>query len=216
MGQDAAVAAVDEEVLDAVPQERFAAAIDGEALADAAEIQPHARLEEADRVRSGVQFDEMGADERTGFVEAVFFGHCAGAAGETPGFPQRPGGDVVGPARLPRDLHRQLQQGEKPRLDGNRGLGRGGVDLAQFALRTEDRQLVFQLLDLVEGFQGDFRALGILPGAEANLELAGHGRAGYANQVRLAAVYRHGRSASSGFSSINSASPAAANSRPVT
>ena len=111
-------------------------------------------------MRSGVQFDEMGADERTGFGEAVFFGHCAGAAGKAPGFPQRPGGDVVGPAGLPRDLHRQLQQSEQPRLDFDRPLGRGGVDLAQFAVRTEDRQLVFQLLDLVEGFQGGFRRRG--------------------------------------------------------
>ena len=66
VGQDAAVSAVDEKILDAVPQERFAAAIDGETLADAAEIQPHARLEEADRPAGGVQFDQMAADAASG------------------------------------------------------------------------------------------------------------------------------------------------------
>ena len=76
-GQDAAVSAVDKEVLDSMPQERLAAAIDGETLADAAEIQPHAWLAKADRPGDGVEFDQIAADERTGLFEAVCFGDGA-------------------------------------------------------------------------------------------------------------------------------------------
>ncbi len=217
MGQDAAVAPLDEKILDAGGQKPFAAAIHGVALADAAQVEPHARIEKADGLLPGVQLDQVAADVPAGLGQLLAPGHGPGAAGEAPDFPERAGGDVIRPAALLADPHGEFEQLEQPRLDRHGPRGRRRIDPRQLAVGAEDRQLGLQLLDQVEGIQGGLGAMGILTGAETDLELAGHGGPRYPHQVRLAfAGHRRLRNTSNGFSSINSARPASASSRPVT
>ena len=76
-GQDAALAAVDQKVGQTALGEPPGAAIDGIALANAAEIDLEARLQEADRVAGRIELDEPSADPRRAAAKSA----AAGTAG---------------------------------------------------------------------------------------------------------------------------------------
>ena len=71
---------------------RSAATVHGVALADAAQVEPHARIEEADGLRAGVQLDQVAADVPAGL------GQLLGAGGTAPARRAKPQASQSGPA----------------------------------------------------------------------------------------------------------------------
>ena len=160
VGQDAAVARLDEEILDAGRQELLAAAIHGIAFADAAQVQPHARLEEADRPRPGVEFDEMAADVPAGLCQSLGRQGRAGAAGEAPDLPERPGGNVIGPAGLAGTAAWRVRAGRTAAARLPPALGRRRVDPAHSLSAAKDRHLGLPIARPGRGHPGRPRCRG--------------------------------------------------------
>ena len=173
-GQHAALAAVEEEVGHAQGQQPPGADVQGIALADAAQADPHARPAEADGLPRGVKLEQMAADPRPRLGQLRFGGDFAGPPRKSPRLPERRRRDVVGPAGLLVQPGRQLEQLEQPRLERDRSLGRRPVDPGDQALGPEEGQLLLDRLDRAERFQGEAGPVGASPGGKTDLELASH------------------------------------------
>ena len=165
---------MNEKIADAIGQQRLDGPIDRVALADAAQVQPYAGTLKANRFPLFVQFDPLASHAGPRLGNLLGRRDRAGPASKAPCLPQRRGGEIVGPAAVAPYPHRQLQQGEQPRLDLHRSLGGHGIDERDFALRLEERQLPFDRLDEIEGLQGGGRRFAGDRDGQANLELARH------------------------------------------
>ena len=130
---------MDEKVGNAGSQQMLHRAIDRVALADAAEVQPHAPAKQADRLSRFIEFDPLSAHQGPGLGQLLGRGNSPCAAGKAPGFPEGRRREVVGPAAIAPELHRPLQQGEQPRLDFHGRIGRLAIDFGNVAVRPEER-----------------------------------------------------------------------------
>ena len=175
---------MDEKIANIGRKQLFRTPIQRMALADAAEIELDTRLPELHGLVLGVEFDQAAADAGQCLGQLFVGGDGSGTSGKSPDLRERPGGDLKRPVRLGTQPHGQPQQVEQSLFDFDRPAGRGAIDVADIAGLAEDRHLIFQGFDQIEGLDGDLRAVLVLAGAQTYLELAGHRPTRDADQVR--------------------------------
>ena len=143
-------------------------------LAPSAKVQLDTRLEKPDRAGFGVQFNERAADGFECLLNLLVAGYSSLPASEAPGLPERRGSQVERTVCFVGYSLGHLKQREQSRLNFDRLLGGGAVDVADFALGVKVAQLRFERVDQIERVERGFRTVVVLARVEDDLELAGH------------------------------------------
>ncbi len=142
---------MDQEVAHARSGQHLVAAIQRIPFAHASQVELHPGTREANRSLGKVQLQVLTADALQHFLNVFRCGVTTGTRMKSPQSDQRSRGDVERAAcrRVPR--HTALQQFEQPRFH-TASLATGfPIDPADFAVRSVDRQLIFQSIDQVQG-----------------------------------------------------------------
>ena len=188
-GGDAAISAVDEKVGNAGGQQMLRRAIDRVALADAAEVQPHSRAEEADRASRFIEFDPLAAHQRPGLGQLLGRGNGPGPAGKAPGFPEGRGREVVGPAAIASRVASPAGSSANSRGSTSTAASAAWRLISEMSLSgLKNDNCPSSACTRSRASKAAAVASPAIATGQANLELAGHRLAGEMDQVGFVAL----------------------------
>ena len=173
-GPQAAVATMNEHIDNSPFGNAINRSIDCPALADRPQIDFHSRLPKADPPGGHVELDQIHSGATASSHECPRVGLPALALEKTPRPNQWSSGNVKRPKGSVIEIAGQYEQAEQFVRDRLPVIGGPGIEQRQLAVRSIDRDPVFDCVNEIERFNSPGGCLVVVVNIEDYLELAGH------------------------------------------